>query len=65
MNIKIEVPIPLTMVSDQELIGELNRRQRLVKWARQAIKEPSNLGRSMVSPSCDVENWDCRGKDDE
>ena len=26
---------------------------------------PSNLGRSFVSPSANVENWDCRGKSHE
>jgi hypothetical protein len=59
-NVTIEVPVPITMVSDQELIDELNRRGQLVKWARKAIPEPSNLGRSFVSPSCVVEEWDCR-----
>ena len=59
-NVTIEVPVPITMVSDQELIDELNRRGQLVKWARKAIPEPSNLGRSFVSPSTMQETWDCR-----
>jgi hypothetical protein len=52
--------VPITMVSNQDLIDELNRREVLVKWARKAIPEPNNLCRSFVSPSCSVEEWDCR-----
>ena len=59
-NVKIEVPVPLTMVSDQELIDELNRRERLVKWSRNVLPVPSSLGHKHWSPSCDVEEWDCR-----
>ena len=59
-NVKIEVPVPITMVSDQDLIDELNRRGQLVKWARKATPEPSNLGRSFVSPTTNVETWDLR-----
>tara|TARA_R110000782_G_scaffold189592_1_gene279488 strand:- start:1647 stop:1877 length:231 start_codon:yes stop_codon:yes gene_type:complete len=75
MNTKVQVPftrrlqgaykaftvqVPITMVSNQDLIDELNRREVLVKWARKAIPEPNNLCRSFVSPSCSVEEWDCR-----
>jgi|TARA_R110000772_G_scaffold185573_1_gene296709 hypothetical protein len=56
----VQVPVPITMVSNQDLIDELNRREVLVKWARKAIPEPNNLCRSFVSPSCSVEEWDCR-----
>ena len=56
----VQVPVPITMVSDQDLIDELNRREAKVKWARKAIPEPDNRGRSFMSPSCVVEEWDCR-----
>ena len=28
------VPVAITMVSDQALINELNRRDKMVKWSR-------------------------------
>ena len=56
----MQVPVPITMVSDQDLIDELNRREAKVKWARKAIPEPDNRGRSFASPSCKQETWDCR-----
>mgnify|MGYP003632664260 FL=1 len=55
----VQVPVPITMVSDQDLIDELNRREAKVKWARKAIPEPDNRGRSFASPSCKQETWDC------
>ena len=59
-KVQVQVPVPITMLSDEDILSELNRRQVLIKWARKAIPEPSNLGRSFVSPSCVVEDWDCR-----
>ena len=59
-KVQVQVPVPITMISDQALLDELNRRHQLVKWARKAIPEPSNLGRSFVSPSTMQETWDCR-----
>jgi len=59
-KVQVQVPVPITMISDQALLDELNRRHHLVKWARKAIPEPCNRGRSFVSPSCSVEEWDCR-----
>lgn len=56
----VQVPVPITMLSDEDIVAELNRRQVLIKWARKAIPEPDNRGRSFVSPSCVVEEWDCR-----
>jgi len=56
----VDVPIAITLVSDDDLLNELNRRGQLVKWARKPSPEPNSLGRSFVSPSTDVENWDCR-----
>jgi len=35
----VQVPVPITMVSDQALINELNRRDKLVKWSRNATQE--------------------------
>jgi hypothetical protein len=36
-SVKIEVPVPITMVSDQSLVDELNRRGAKVKWARKVM----------------------------
>lgn len=62
---KVEVQALLATASDQELLDTLNDRGRQVKWVKRPIPEPSNLGRSFVSPSCDVENWDCTEQDDD
>ena len=59
-KVQVQVPVPITMLSDDEIIAEINRRGAKVKWARKAIPEPDNRGRSFVSPSCVVEEWDCR-----
>jgi len=60
MSIKLDVRInPLALAADQDLVDELNRRNVLVKWARKSPAKPSNLGRSFISPSCKIENWDC------
>lgn len=61
-TLKVDVPVPVTMLSDQELINELSRRLVLVKWSRDSAKKRTVLGRSFVSPSCVVEEWDCRYK---
>jgi hypothetical protein len=62
MNTKVQVhvPVPITMPSGEDILSELNRRQVLIKWAKKPIPEPDNRGRSFVSPSCVVEEWDCR-----
>jgi hypothetical protein len=59
-NVRIEVPVPITMLSDEDIVAEINRRHILIKWARKPIPKPDNRGRSFVSPSCVVEEWDCR-----
>ena len=64
-KVQVQVPVPITMLSDADIVAELNRRQVLIKWARKAIPEPDNRGRSFASPSCVVEEWDCRRKDSE
>jgi len=61
-KVQVQVPVPITMLSDADIVAELNRRKVLIKWARKALKEPSNLGHNHWSPSCKVENWDCRGE---
>jgi len=33
----VQVPVPITMVSDQALINELNRRDKMVKWSRKRV----------------------------
>ena len=55
----VQVPVPITMLSDEDILSELNRRQILIKWARKSIPEPDNRGRSFASPSCKQETWDC------
>lgn len=62
MNTKVQVhvPVPITMHSGEDILSELNRRQVLIKWAKKPIPEPDNRGRSFMSPSCVVEEWDCR-----
>jgi hypothetical protein len=58
-KLQVQVPVPITMLSDADIVAEINRRQILIKWARKAIPEPDNRGRSCVSPSCKQETWDC------
>jgi hypothetical protein len=52
--------IALTSSTDQEILAELKRRGQALKFSRQGLPEPSNLGRPCWSISCGVENWDCR-----
>jgi len=59
-KLQVQVPVPITMLSDEDIVAEINRRHILIKWSRKAIPEPDNRGRSFVSPSCVVEEWDCR-----
>jgi hypothetical protein len=54
--------IALSTSTDQEILAELKRRDRALKFSRQSLPEPSNLGRPCWSQSCNVENWDCRTK---
>ena len=39
----VQVPVPITMVSNQDLIDELNRREVKVKWARIVMSPNSKL----------------------
>ena len=50
----------LTYASDQQLVDEISRRERLLNWLQKSVKTPRNLTRSFVSPSAAVETWDCR-----
>ena len=52
--------IALSTSTDQDLLDELKRRGQKLKFSREGLPEPSNLGRPCWSQSCDVENWDCR-----
>jgi hypothetical protein len=36
-KMQVQVPVPITMLSDQAIINELNRRNKLIKWARKRI----------------------------
>lgn len=54
--------IALTSSTDQEILDELQRRGQKLKFSRQGLPQPSNLGRPCWSQSCNVENWDCRTK---
>ena len=54
--------IALSTSTDQDLLDELKRRGQKLKFSREGLPEPSNLGRPCWSQSCDVENWDCRTK---
>tara|TARA_R110000803_G_scaffold77595_1_gene142465 strand:- start:1579 stop:1716 length:138 start_codon:yes stop_codon:yes gene_type:complete len=38
-KLKVQVPVPITMLSDQDILAELNRRNLLIKWARKATQE--------------------------
>ena len=33
----VQVPVAITMVSDQALINEINRRDNMVKWSRKRV----------------------------
>jgi hypothetical protein len=35
----VQVPVPITMLSDQDILAELNRRNLLIKWSRKATQE--------------------------
>jgi hypothetical protein len=35
----VQVPVPITMLSDQDILAELNRRNKLVKFSRKRIKK--------------------------
>ena len=62
-SVIIEVPIPITMLSDQSLVDELNRRGAKVKWAR-IVMSPNSKHKDRVklglSPSTIIEEMDCR-----
>ena len=36
-KLQVQVPVPITMLSDQAIINELNRRNKLIKWARKRV----------------------------
>ena len=60
-SVIIEVPIPITMLSDEQILSEINRRQLLIKWARKPAKaqesKPKDWVKLGLSPSTIVEDW--------
>ena len=59
----VQVPVPITMVSNQDLIDELNRREVKVKWARIVMSpnsKPKDRVKLGLSPSTIIEEMDCR-----
>ena len=46
VQVQVQVPVPITMQSDEDLLNELNRRGKLVKWVRKALKEPCKPAQS-------------------
>jgi len=55
--------VPITMVSNQDLIDELNRREVKVKWARIVMSpnsKPKDRVKLGLSPSTIIEEMDCR-----
>jgi|TARA_B110000305_G_scaffold128536_1_gene143812 hypothetical protein len=59
----VQVPVPITMVSNQDLIDELNRREAKVKWARIVMSpnsKPKDRVKLGLSPSTIIEEMDCR-----
>ena len=55
------MPIPITMLSDEQILAEINRRQLLIKWARKPAKaqesKPKDWVKLGLSPSTIVEDW--------
>jgi len=33
-KLQVQVPVPITMLSDEDIVAEINRRNLLIKWAR-------------------------------
>jgi hypothetical protein len=33
-KLQVQVPVPITMLSDDDIVAEINRRNLLIKWAR-------------------------------
>ena len=60
-SVIIEVPIPITMLSDEQILAEINRRQLLIKWALKPAKaqesKPKDWVKLGLSPSTIVEDW--------
>jgi len=60
-KVQVQVPVPITMLSDEDIVAEINRRQILIKWARKPAKaqesKPKDWVKLGLSPSCIVEDW--------
>jgi|TARA_R110001606_G_scaffold104326_1_gene227837 hypothetical protein len=61
-KVQVQVPVPITMLSDQAIINELNRRDAKVKWTKNTLTEckPKDRVKLGLSPSTKIEEWDCR-----
>ena len=62
-KVQVQVPVPITMLSDDEIIAEINRRGAKVKWARKVMppnSQPKDRVKLGLSPSTKIEEWDCR-----
>ena len=61
-KMQVQVPVPITMLSDQAIINELNRRDAKVKWTKNILTEckPKDRVKLGLSPSTKIEEWDCR-----
>jgi len=55
------VPVPITMLSDEDIVAEINRRNLLIKFARKPAKakesKPKDWVKLGLSPSTIVEDW--------
>jgi len=36
-KLQVQVPVPITMLSDEDIVAEINRRHLLIKFARKRI----------------------------
>ena len=63
MNNKLQVlvPVPITMLSDADIVAEINRRNLLIKFSRKPAKaqesKPKDWVKLGLSPSTIVEDW--------
>ena len=60
-KLQVQVPVPITMLSDEDIVAEMNRRNLLIKFARKPAKsqesKPKDWVKLGLSPSTIVEDW--------
>jgi len=60
-KLQVQVPVPITMLSDEDIVAEINRRNLLIKFARKPAKakesKPKDWVKLGLSPSTIVEDW--------